>query len=66
MAALTRNDAFEVEMRKRINAQIDKRRDEVATGALDIEGYRSECGKIAGLFGALEICDEVHDDMDRD
>lgn len=55
------NLAFENELRKLIEEEIHRLKDNLANGLStpDFESYKSQVGKIAGLNHALELCDEA-------
>lgn len=62
--ALTVNNLFEHEARKRIEEEIARHMESLASGALaDWGAYQKTAGLIAGLRQALECCDAAHDEI---
>ncbi len=55
------NLAFEAELRKLIEEEIQRIKDNLAGGLAvpDYETYKQQVGKVAGLMSALEMCEEV-------
>lgn len=55
------NLAFEGELRKLIEEEVARLKDNLANGLStpDFESYKTQVGKIAGLNLALELCEEV-------
>jgi hypothetical protein len=55
------NLAFEGELRKLIEEEISRLKDNVASGlgTADFASYKNQVGKIAGLNLALELCEEA-------
>ena len=56
------NLAFEKELRKLIEEEIERIKDNLANGLSiqDYESYKHQVGKIAGLNTALELCEETN------
>lgn len=55
------NLALEKELRKLIEEELERLRDNLANGLSvpDYETYKHQVGKIAGLTTALELCEEA-------
>ncbi len=55
------NLAFEAELRKLIEEEIQRIKDNLAGGLAvpDYETYKQQVGKVAGLMSVLEMCEEV-------
>ncbi len=55
------NLAFEAELRKLIEEEIQRIKDNLAGGLAvpDYETYKQQVGKVSGLMSALEMCEEV-------
>ncbi len=55
------NLAFEGELRKLIEEEIGRLKDNLANGLStpDFESYKNQVGKIAGLMMALDLCEEA-------
>jgi hypothetical protein len=64
MSGFTRADLFNVELRRLINEEIDRLKDEIAGGLLkSYEDYRAASGKVVGLRQCLEYMDEADDNV---
>lgn len=64
--ALTYNNLFEHELRKRIDEEIERVRETTANGQVsDWAAYQREVGKIAGLRMALTAADEAHAELEK-
>ena len=60
MGSFTRFDVYENELRVLLADELDRLKDEMATGLLkSFEDYRHVTGKIVGLRTALELMDEA-------
>ena len=55
------NLAFEAELKKLIEEEIQRIKDNLAGGLAvpDYETYKQQVGKVAGLMSVLEMCEEV-------
>jgi hypothetical protein len=55
------NLAFEGELKKLIQEEIDRLKDNLSNGLStpDFAAYKNQVGKIAGLTQALELCEEA-------
>jgi hypothetical protein len=55
------NLAFEGELRKLIEEEIQRIKDNLAGGSAvpDYETYKQQVGRVAGLMSVLEMCEEV-------
>lgn len=55
------NFAFEGELRKLIEEEIQRIKDNLAGGSAvpDYETYKQQVGRVAGLMSVLEMCEEV-------
>jgi len=60
------NPWFIEELNRRVEEVRRQRSDDLATGNCgDIGEYRNECGKIEGLRLALDIANEIKQEIDR-
>jgi len=58
---LTANSQFDAELRKLIEAEIERRSNDVSLGFIeDFSAYKKETGVIAGLRLALSLCDDAN------
>ena len=58
---LNQNIQFEIELKKLINDEIERIKDNLSSGlsVVDYADYRHQVGKILGLRSVSELCEEV-------
>jgi len=61
------NNLFESELRKSVEEEIDRLKDNLSNGlsVVDYPEYKHQVGKIAGLRTVLELCDEVQSKLSK-
>ena len=64
---LNYNNLFESELRKSVEEEIDRLKDNLSNGlsVVDYPEYKHQVGKIAGLRTVLELCDEVQSKLSK-
>ena len=61
------NLAFEGELRKLIEEEIQRIKDNLPGGSAvpDYETYKQQVGRVAGLMSVLEMCEEVNTTLSK-
>lgn len=59
MSALTHNTLFEEELRKEVDQEIERLKEEMAAGALSFDQYNNYCGQVSALRAVETFCDTV-------
>lgn len=66
MGSFTRHDLFVSELKRMIEEDMQRFKDEMSLGLLKtLEDYRSIAGKISGLRQALELIEEAESSVER-
>lgn len=62
---MTPKTRFHLLLEKQIEEEVNKRKEELANGIGDNSQYWRCVGEIAGLRGALRLCDDIERDLDK-
>lgn len=67
MAALTYNNAFDIELRAVIADEINRVGDFIITGGgiIDYPTYQNKVGYMEALNRVLTFCDDVHEQLEK-